>query len=902
MNPHLETLLRKSKEQKKPLKKKQKMIYTSTPFRGLHLVPTIFKNVNKYTDGYTMDVYSSLKTYFMDDKQYPDLAKTLKEIDETDGINNNGAIPQKELSQKYLESRIMMYPNIFKETSCVSAIEALSSGNIVVTSDKGALPETCCGFGCHFKLDFMTEFSYEVPNHFVAKLPNIGDFDKSQLGSYTRRVIDVIKNYNNKYVKQIKEQIEFCLENYTYEARANNFLLFLRGSKHETPQRFKQLIETNKILDAINFYEHGYMFAEVNNDTHELYRNTIEKLKFNHFENVHEYSMKKQIMQLYLKDDYSRIIQFFKVYFDKEHLLPKFSEFFQKTTSKFMELLDKERFGNTELNVVYEKIMNKNRDFINVDNLIKRYRKLDEEHDINRKLQLLPIMLTQQPDNMTYASNAVFHNTLLGNKDEVLYYGNYLIDNCYPTLSEYNLFQAVFNSNLIFLKYSEYPEGKRLLKRALEFVKHMNNKPRPTIQHTLQNRPLRRIGYVTDAPHFHPVGQLIHTLCKHHKHDDVRVYVVSDENPLHLHPEVAKLQSEKFKSNITFYKLNPKDPLDIVRQIKAHEIDVLIEMMGYTQHSKVELMMHKPAPIIISYFAYPHTLNIKEIDYMITDKYLTAVKSDIIDDDIHMNKLELELLHPFEKIGAFNDYDEKIYNKDEFVIGTCNNICKITDTNIEMWAKAMKQCPNMKFHLYYKLIGNPQIKQRYYERFAKYGIEQDRIILDEHKGPSNMCDAYQQIHLALDPYPYNGGWTSAECLWFKTPYITREGSNYVSRVGGSLLTQVGLEDFICKTKEDYINKIVYWYNHQEELKQLSKTIREQFQNSLMCKPAEWMVGYEKALNKVWNDKVKTSVRKVVFDESQNKIETIPNIDKKMKSYVKQNNSINQMEIVMPEGF
>jgi len=341
MNPHLETLLRKSKEQKKPLKKKQKMIYTSTPFRGLHLVPTIFKNVNKYTDGYTMDVYSSLKTYFMDDKQYPDLAKTLKEIDETDGINNNGAIPQKELSQKYLESRIMMYPNIFKETSCVSAIEALSSGNIVVTSDKGALPETCCGFGCHFKLDFMTEFSYEVPNHFVAKLPNIGDFDKSQLGSYTRRVIDVIKNYNNKYVKQIKEQIEFCLENYTYEARANNFLLFLRGSKHETPQRFKQLIETNKILDAINFYEHGYMFAEVNNDTHELYRNTIEKLKFNHFEKVHEYSMKKQIMQLYLKDDYGRIIQFFKLYFDKEHLLPKFGEFFQNTTSKFMELLDK---------------------------------------------------------------------------------------------------------------------------------------------------------------------------------------------------------------------------------------------------------------------------------------------------------------------------------------------------------------------------------------------------------------------------------------------------------------------------------------------------------------------------------------------------------------------------------
>ena len=114
--------------------------------------------------------------------------------------------------------------------------------------------------------------------------------------------------------------------------------------------------------------------------------------------------------------------------------------------------------------------------------------------------------------------------------------------------------------------------------------------------------------------------------------------------------------------------------------------------------------------------------------------------------------------------------------------------------------------------------------------FTDAGIESDRI--DIALQPIQDClQLYSNMDIVLDPFPYNGGTISSEALYMNSPIITLAGTNYVSRVGVSLLTHIGLEKYIAYSKEEYIEKVVNLANNEIELKELHKTIRQKMMNT-----------------------------------------------------------------------
>jgi glycosyltransferase involved in cell wall biosynthesis len=137
---------------------KLRLIYTSTPWRGLSILVRVIEILNDLRDDFECDIYSSTKIYGKDfEKTEGDKFEPLFEkCKQTRNINYHGYASNYDVREAVGKAHLLAYPSIFEETSCLSALEALYAGCKVVTTNYGALTETCGDFADY------TEFE---PNH-----------------------------------------------------------------------------------------------------------------------------------------------------------------------------------------------------------------------------------------------------------------------------------------------------------------------------------------------------------------------------------------------------------------------------------------------------------------------------------------------------------------------------------------------------------------------------------------------------------------------------------------------------------------------------------------------------------------------------------------------------------------
>lgn len=146
-----------------------RLAYTSTPFRGLDVLVHCFPELRRRHPACRLDIYSSMQVYG-DTPEQDKYQRLYEQCRATEGIDYHGSLPQPELAIALAGVSVLAYPNTFAETSCIAAMEALAAGAYVVTSDQGALPETCSGWGtlvrpmspAHSREQFELEFTNAV--------------------------------------------------------------------------------------------------------------------------------------------------------------------------------------------------------------------------------------------------------------------------------------------------------------------------------------------------------------------------------------------------------------------------------------------------------------------------------------------------------------------------------------------------------------------------------------------------------------------------------------------------------------------------------------------------------------------------------------------------------------------
>ena len=195
---------------------KIKLLYTSTPWRGLAILIKAIDILNKTRNDFELDIYSSTRIYgdAFEESEKGKFDALFDKCKATDNVNFRGYGLNEQIRQALDDTHIYVYPSIFEETSCLSVIEAMSAGCHVVTTNYGALPETCGEFAT------MIEFDSSVQN---------------LIERYAQTLNSVIDNYkNNLYKDDLEMQIKYYNKYYSWNTRItewNNFLNYVRQEK-----------------------------------------------------------------------------------------------------------------------------------------------------------------------------------------------------------------------------------------------------------------------------------------------------------------------------------------------------------------------------------------------------------------------------------------------------------------------------------------------------------------------------------------------------------------------------------------------------------------------------------------------------------------------------------------------
>ena len=195
---------------------KVKLLYTSTPWRGLAILIKAVDILNKTRNDFELDIYSSTRIYgdAFEEAEKGKFDALFNKCKGTDNVNFRGYGLNSQIREALEDTHVYVYPSIFEETSCLAVIEAMSAGCHVVTTNYGALPETCGEFAT------MIEFDSNIQN---------------LIERYAQTLNSVIDNYkNNVYKEDLEMQIKYYNKYYSWNTRItewNNFLNYVRQEK-----------------------------------------------------------------------------------------------------------------------------------------------------------------------------------------------------------------------------------------------------------------------------------------------------------------------------------------------------------------------------------------------------------------------------------------------------------------------------------------------------------------------------------------------------------------------------------------------------------------------------------------------------------------------------------------------
>jgi hypothetical protein len=245
---------------------------------------------------------------------------------------------------------------------------------------------------------------------------------------------------------------------------------------------------------------------------------------------------------------------------------------------------------------------------------------------------------------------------------------------------------------------------------------------------------------------------------------------------------------------------------DFVAMVRHDEIDILVELTGFSMGHRFVAMAERCAPVQISYLNHTGPSEIPNVDYILADDIGTTDA-----DQAYYSERIYRLpscFFCFDYRGADDPpvlLEPPSASTRRTTFGCFGYGGKLNHELIEIWARLLHRVPGSALHLQNLQLQSHDFRRFISAQFANLGIDHDRLVLVEGVGRSALLKVYSQIDISLDTWPYCGGNTIAESLWMGVPVVTLLGDRFSSRYGASLLAAAGCSDLVGKTPEEYID-------------------------------------------------------------------------------------------------
>lgn len=404
-------------------------------------------------------------------------------------------------------------------------------------------------------------------------------------------------------------------------------------------------------------------------------------------------------------------------------------------------------------------------------------------------------------------------------------------------------------SNLLFsMNYSAEYSVEDCLKKARQYGLEVTAKAEAPFTSWMseKNAEKLRVGLISGDLREHVVAYFLENFVKNVDVSSIELIAYSTSNQ---EDEVTASLKPYFSGWKSLVNLNDSEAAALIHHDGLH---VLLDLSGHSSGTRLPIFAWKPAPLQVSWLGYFATTGLAAMDYFIADEVGVPESNQ----DQFVEKIKYL---PDTRL-CFTAPDAEVsvsvlpaLNNHWITFGCFQNMAKVGDEVLDLWAEVLIAVPNSRLRWQYKSFSDVAVADDLIQRMEKRGIESRRIQLLGAVGREAYLAAHHEVDVILDTFPFNGGTTTCEALWMGVPTLTLAGDRLIARQGASLLTAAGLSDWVAESQSEFISQAKSFCADLSQLGHLRSSLRAQVLASPLFDGQRFAKNMEKALWEMWNE-------------------------------------------------
>ncbi|WP_316165658.1 MULTISPECIES: tetratricopeptide repeat protein [unclassified Bradyrhizobium] len=311
--------------------------------------------------------------------------------------------------------------------------------------------------------------------------------------------------------------------------------------------------------------------------------------------------------------------------------------------------------------------------------------------------------------------------------------------------------------------------------------------------------------------------------------------------------------SERYKAiSLAWRDVSSIDDAALARQIAEDRVDILFDLAGHTAGNRLSLFAGRAAPIQLGWAGYVGTVGLDTYDGLIADPVEIPPEHDAgyVERAIRLPDCYVCYQPP---IGAPDVASLPSETSACFTFGCFNRPAKLNAEVGKAWARILAEVPDSRILMVYGGLGEASTREAVYAVLERGGLSRERVELVGESEQAKLLEAYGEVDLALDPFPYSAGVTTLEAMWMGVPTVTFAGDTFAGRHSATHLTAAGLGQFCTSSVDDYVALAVEWARRRGELAELRRSLRERVAASPLCDAPRFADNLSRALMQLWTE-------------------------------------------------
>lgn len=367
---------------------------------------------------------------------------------------------------------------------------------------------------------------------------------------------------------------------------------------------------------------------------------------------------------------------------------------------------------------------------------------------------------------------------------------------------------------------------------------------RPVPADKSSNRPLR-IGMFSDGFRQHPVGAMTIAPLEHLIKLGFEIFAYTSS------PVVDAMTRRMMAVSSHWTAIGALTDDQFAQRLRDDKIDILIDLAGHSAGTRMRTMAQEPAPVLVKWVGgLINTTGVDFIDYLITD----GVESPADSEPFYTEKL---IRMPDDYIcyqppANVPDVGPLPAQRNGYVTFGCfNNPTKINEPTLAHWASLMQAVPDSRLFLKGGPYQSEELVQRISNIMSAHGIGADRLRFEGDSHHYELFSRYNEVDIALDPWPYSGGLTTCEALLMGVPVVSMPGPTFAGRHSATHLANAGLPELVVSDWDEYQARAIQLATNLDTLQAIRADLRQVLLRSPVCQGAKYARHLADALRAIW---------------------------------------------------